>query len=99
MPDLVAARPALGGQPAEPTFQGFDATPLATYAFFEVLEGNADAKGVVLLQFPSRDVGKRWYFSDAYQEVMQHRLGAAEFELILVEGELTPAGERMPDSR
>ena len=84
---------------AAPTFQGFDATPLVTYAPFEVLEGNAEAKGIVLLAFPSMEVAKRWYFSDAYQQVRRRRLGAAEFELILVDGALTPAAERMPEVR
>jgi uncharacterized protein (DUF1330 family) len=45
------------------------------------------------------EVAKRWYFSDAYQEVKQRRLGAAEFELILVDGGWKPAAERMPDTR
>jgi hypothetical protein len=31
--------------------------------------------------------------------VKQRRLGAAEFELILVDAELTPAVERMPNTR
>ena len=84
---------------AAPTFEGFDATPLVTYAPLDVLEGDATAKGVVLLEFPSMEVAKRWYFSDAYQEVRQRRLGAAEFELILVDGALTPAAERMPEAR
>jgi len=84
---------------AAATFDGFDAKPLVTYAPFEVLEGDSDAKGIVLLEFPSMDVARRWYCSDAYQEVRQRRLGAAEFELILVDGELKPAGERMPDIR
>jgi uncharacterized protein (DUF1330 family) len=82
-----------------PSFEGFDATPLAAYPQFEVLEGDGDAKGIVLFEFPSMDVAKRWYFSDAYQEVKQRRLGAAEFELILVDAELTPAVERMPNTR
>jgi hypothetical protein len=30
---------------------------------------------------------------------MQRRFGAAEFELILFDGALTPAGERMPEAR
>jgi uncharacterized protein (DUF1330 family) len=64
-----------------------------------VLEGDAGAKGIVLFEFPSMAVAKRWYFSDAYQEVRQRRLGAAEFELILVDGELKPAAERMADTR
>jgi hypothetical protein len=31
--------------------------------------------------------------------VKQRRVGAAEFELILVDGALTPAVDRMPDFR
>ncbi len=82
-----------------PSFEGFDAKPLVAYAPFEVLEGDANAKGIVLFEFPSIEVAKRWYFSDAYQEVTQRRLGAAEFELILVDGGWKPAAERMPDTR
>jgi uncharacterized protein (DUF1330 family) len=82
-----------------PSFEGFDAKPLVPYAPFEVLEGDANAKGIVLFEFPSIEVAKRWYFSDAYQEVTQRRLGAAEFELILVDGGWKPAAERMPDTR
>ena len=82
-----------------PSFEGFDAKPLVAYAPFEVLEGDANAKGIVLFEFPSMEVAKRWYFSDAYQAVKQRRLGAAEFELILVDGGWKPAAERMPDTR
>jgi uncharacterized protein (DUF1330 family) len=84
---------------AAPTFEGFDATPLVAYAPFEVLEGDATARGIVLFEFPSMEVAKRWYFSDAYQDVKQRRLGAAEFDLILVDGGWKPAAERMPDTR
>ena len=84
---------------AAPSFEGFDAKPLVAYAPFEVLEGDDDAKGVVLFEFPSMEAARRWYFSAAYQNVKQRRVGAAEFELILVDGELTLAVERMPDSR
>ena len=82
-----------------PSFEGFDAEPLVAYAPFEVLEGDSDAKGIVLFEFPSVEAAKRWYFSDAYQEVKRRRLGAAEFELILNDGGSTPAAERMPDTR
>ena len=81
-----------------PSFEGFDAKPLVVYAPFEKLEGDADAKGIVLFEFPSMEVAKRWYFSAAYQEVKQRRLGAAEFELILVDGGSKPAAQRMPDT-
>ena len=82
-----------------PSFEGFDAKPLVAYGPFEVLEGDANAKGIVLFEFPSMEVAKRSYFSDADQEVKQRRLGAAEFELILVDGGWKPAAERMPDTR
>ncbi len=82
---------------AAATFEGFGTEPLVAYAPFEVLEGDADSKGIVLMQFPSMEVARRWYFSDAYQDVKQRRVGAAEFELILVDGGLMPAAERMPD--
>jgi len=82
-----------------PSFEGFDAKPLVAYAPFELLEGDTNAKGIVLFEFPSMEVAKRWYVSDAYQEVKQRRLGAAEFELILVDGGWKPAAERMPDTR
>jgi uncharacterized protein (DUF1330 family) len=80
-----------------PSFEGFEAEPLVAYTPFEVLEGQSDAKGVVLFEFPSMDAAKRWYFSATYQEVKQRRLGAAEFELILVDAGSKPAAERMPD--
>jgi uncharacterized protein (DUF1330 family) len=82
-----------------PSFEGFDAKPLVAYAPFEVLEGPAAAKGVVLFEFPSMEAAKRWYTSPAYQEVKQRRLGAADFELILVDGGWTPPFERMPDTK
>ena len=65
----------------------------------DLLDGDADAKGVVVAQFPSMEVARSWYFSDAYQQVKQRRLGAAEFELVLVDGGLKPAAERMPEIR
>ena len=79
-----------------PAFEGYDAKPLAAYTPFEVLEGEATAKGVVLFEFPSVEIARRWYARPAYQEVKQRRIGAAEFELILVDGGWRPASERMP---
>ncbi|MGP8253895.1 MAG: DUF1330 domain-containing protein [Terracidiphilus sp.] len=82
-----------------PSFEGYSAKPLAAYTPFEVLEGEVVVKGVVLFEFPSMEVAKRWYSSPAYQGVRQRRLGAAEFELILVDGGWKPASERMPDTK
>lgn len=82
-----------------PSFEGYGAKPLVAYTPFEVLEGGAGAKGVVLFEFPSVESARRWYTSPAYQDAKRRRDGAAEFELILVEGGWKPAAERMPDTQ
>jgi len=82
-----------------PAFKGFEAKPLVAYAPFEILEGaGGGVLGVVLFEFPSMDEARRWYTSPAYQEVKKLREGAANFDLILVEGGVVPAAERMPKS-
>jgi uncharacterized protein (DUF1330 family) len=81
-----------------PAFKEFEAKPLVAYAPFEILEGNSDILGVVLFEFPSMEEARRWYTSPAYQEVKKRREGAANFDLILVEGGYLPAAERMPTS-
>ena len=81
-----------------PAFRGFDAKPLVAYKPFDILEGDGDVLGVVLFEFPSMDEARRWYNSPAYQEVKKRREGAANFDLILVEGGLVPAAERIPNS-
>lgn len=82
-----------------PAFKGFDAKPLVAYKPFEVLEGGGGVRGVVLFEFPSMEEARHWYTSAAYQEVKKRREGAANFDLILVEGGFVPAAERMPESK
>jgi uncharacterized protein (DUF1330 family) len=81
-----------------PSFEGCGGRPLVAYTPFEVLEGGAAVKGIVLLEFPSLEAARRWYTSPAYQAVKQRRLGAAEFDLRLVDGGWTPASERMQEA-
>ncbi len=81
-----------------PAFQGFEAKPLVAYAPFDILEGDESVLGVVLFEFPTIEEGRRWYTSSAYQEVKKRREGAANFDLILVEGGVVPAADRMPKS-
>jgi uncharacterized protein (DUF1330 family) len=59
--------------------------PLVVYGKFETLEGEAP-DGVVLLQFPTVEDAKAWYYSPAYQAAMEHRKLAANYRVILVEG-------------
>jgi uncharacterized protein (DUF1330 family) len=84
---------------ARPTFEGTNATPLAAYTEFEVLEGEGQIEGVVLFEFPSMEVARRWYRSKEYQEIKRKRDGAAEFQLILVEGGWVSGDDRMPNTR
>lgn len=83
-----------------PAFKSVLAKPLAAYTPFEVLEGNSGVLGVVLFEFSSMEEARRWYNSAAYQDVKKRREGAADFDLILVDGgAVSAAAERMPGSR
>jgi uncharacterized protein (DUF1330 family) len=84
---------------ARPTFEGTNATPLVAYTQFEVLEGEGPVEGIVLFEFPSVDVARRWYHSEEYQEVKRKRDGAAEYHLILVDGGWVSGDDRMPKTR
>lgn len=50
------------------------------------LEGAAAAGRLVIVEFPSFERAKEYYESADYQAVRKHRLGAANFRGILVEG-------------
>ena len=79
------------------TFEGSGARPLAVYTPFDLMEGSGPVEGVVLIEFPDMAAAKRWYQSPAYQAVKQHRLGAADIEVGLVDGGVVAAAEdRMP---
>lgn len=52
---------------------------------FEVLEG-PPTDAIVILRFPTMADAREWYYSDAYQKALPHRLNAAEFRTFLVEG-------------
>jgi uncharacterized protein (DUF1330 family) len=51
-----------------------------------VLEGDWQPKRLVLLEFESLDAAKRFYASDAYQEAKGLREGAANLNMVAVEG-------------
>jgi len=53
---------------------------------YEVLEGNWRATRVVVLEFPSVEVARRWYASEEYRKVMPIRLQHAVSNMILVNG-------------
>ena len=81
------------------TFEGTGARRLAIYTPFELLEGKGPVEGVALIEFPDMESARRWYESAAYQAVKQYRVGAADIELILVDGGAVAAEDRLPNTR
>ena len=60
-------------------------TPLVVYGALESLEGDAP-DGVVMLQFPTVEDARAWYYSPAYQAAIAHRKKAADYRAFIVEG-------------
>lgn len=52
----------------------------------EVIEGDRVVKRVVLLEFESVELAREFYFSKAYQEVIQFRFDSADTHLYLMAG-------------
>lgn len=51
-----------------------------------VLEGKFDGNRLVVVEFPSSDDARTFYNSPEYQAARNERVGAAEFDMVLVEG-------------
>ncbi|MFZ2108800.1 MAG: DUF1330 domain-containing protein [Roseiarcus sp.] len=59
--------------------------PLARGGRWEALEGPARARNVVL-EFKDYETARRYYHSQQYQAAKALRAGAAQIEMVLVEG-------------
>ena len=66
--------------PRDPNFK-----PLIVYGPTEALEGNAP-DGIILLQFPTVEDAKAWYFSPHYQAAIPHRKKGADYRVMIVQG-------------
>jgi uncharacterized protein (DUF1330 family) len=51
-----------------------------------VLEGDWQPSRIVILEFPDLETAKRWYASPEYQEAKALRDGAANLNMVAVEG-------------
>lgn len=51
----------------------------------QTLEGET-VQSVVMMEFPSMDAARAWYYSPRYQEALKCRLGAALTNTVLAEG-------------
>ncbi len=67
-------------------FAKFNGEYLAVDSHPQLLEGNWDYSRSVLIRFDSREDFERWYHSDDYQQILKHRLKAADCDTILVQG-------------
>ena len=63
----------------------FPLIPLVVYGNTEGLEGETP-DGVVLMEFPSMEEAKAWYYNDAYQKAAEFRKKAADYQMFIVEG-------------
>ena len=80
---------------AKTSFEGSGARHLAAYTPFRLLEGKGPLEAAVLIEFPDMDAATRWYESVAYQAARQYRLGAADVEIVLVDGGAVAAEHRI----
>jgi uncharacterized protein (DUF1330 family) len=63
----------------------FGLKPLVVYGAQTPLEGTPP-DGVIVLEFPDVETAKAWYYSPEYQDAVQHRLKAADYRGVIVEG-------------
>ncbi|MFV8820100.1 DUF1330 domain-containing protein [Haliea sp. E17] len=68
----------------------YNLKPLAVYGAMETIEGEP-ADGLVVLEFPTVEDARAWYFSPEYQEASKHRQLAADYRGFIVEGYAPPA--------
>ncbi|MYM62255.1 DUF1330 domain-containing protein [Pseudomaricurvus sp. HS19] len=59
--------------------------PKVVYGEVQALEGEAP-DGVIMLEFPTMEEARQWYFSEDYQKALPKRLQAARHRAFLVEG-------------
>jgi uncharacterized protein (DUF1330 family) len=52
----------------------------------ETLEGDWQAKRIVVIEFPSLEQARQWYTSPEYQEILPIRQQNARSRILLVEG-------------
>ncbi len=69
-----------------PSVQKHNGHFIARGGAVELLEGDWLPKRLVIIEFESVEQAKHWYNSPEYREARQVREGAANFNMIVVEG-------------
>jgi uncharacterized protein (DUF1330 family) len=73
------------GQKAMASFAGHDAKLLVANGALTRLEGERP-DGVVVIEFPTAEAAKAWYYGPAYQAAVGERLAATSGRAVIVEG-------------
>jgi uncharacterized protein (DUF1330 family) len=66
------------------TFKGSRAKMLVRNGKLELLEGPAP-EGVIMIEFPTIEEARAWYFSPIYQKIAIHRFKGAKYQAFFVE--------------
>lgn len=82
--DLEAVRPYVEGVAA--THAGHGSRYLSRGGRLVVAEGGWHPSRLILIEFPSWDAARAWYFGDAYQALARLRRSGSTTEMVLVEG-------------
>ncbi len=67
-------------------FDKYKGRYLAVDNDFSIIEGDADATRMVLIEFDTKEDFKQWYHSKEYQEILKYRLKGAECSAVLIKG-------------
>ena len=78
--EMAAYRKKSAEHPPPPTLK-----PLVLYGAMEALEGS-QPDGAVILEFPTFEDARNWYYSPAYQAAAAHRKKGAEYRAFIVQG-------------
>lgn len=70
---------------AMPTLEGRQASFLAAYGQYRVVEGD-DAEGAFVLEFPTFEEAQAWFDSEEYQAAAALRANAADYRIVIVDG-------------
>lgn len=71
---------------AGPASAGYGGKFLVRGGAKTTLEGNIPYQRIVVTEFPDVEAAKRFYHSVEYQAARERRLGAADFNMVIVEG-------------
>ena len=74
------------GQRIGPTVEKYGGRYLVRGGKTEVVEGDWSPTIPVIIEFPSLDQAHQWYGSEAYQQLVALRSGAAKLNAVFIEG-------------